>query len=424
MPTTQISTGLYLDKRRKTNQKTYPIKVRVSQQHIRKYYSIGLYSTVEDWKKITTTHPRGELKNLKDKANNELQKVCTFIINMKQFSFRRLEKDYFGKTPTDNILVHLFKVHIDALNAEGRISSGECYYNAMSSLKRFKESIRMEDITPKFLSNYEAWMLSKKNSITTVGIYLRSLRTIINIAKEQQLISGDDYPFGKRKYQIPQGRNIKKSLTQQEIEKIFNHKTCDFSSEDKAKDFWIFSYLANGMNIKDICKLKYKNLVHNLLLFQRAKTERFNRGAPIFVNVIVNPIMQKIISKWGNTNKSSENFIFPILPDDLSPKQEREAIKSFIKSVNNGMSKITTAVGIETRVTTYSARHSFATTLRNSGIPIGFIKESLGHKNIQTTEHYLDAYPEETRKKYIDSLTSFFGNDSEDDNSISEKPLT
>ena len=66
MAATQISIDLYLGKRRKTEQGTNPIKVRIYHQSTRKYYSIGLYTTVEDWKKIKISHPRGEIRNLKN----------------------------------------------------------------------------------------------------------------------------------------------------------------------------------------------------------------------------------------------------------------------------------------------------------------------------------------------------------------------
>jgi Arm DNA-binding domain len=79
----QISKGLYLDKRRATEKGTYPIKARVSQGKERKYYSIGLYVTKDDWQKIISSHTRGELKTIKDKANTELQKIVSFINQMK-----------------------------------------------------------------------------------------------------------------------------------------------------------------------------------------------------------------------------------------------------------------------------------------------------------------------------------------------------
>lgn len=104
---------------------------------------------------------------------------------------------------------------------------------------------------------------------------------------------------------------------------------------------------------------------------------------------------------------TEENFIFPILRDNCNYKQERESIKSFIKFINTGIRRICLAEGIVKHVTTYSARHSFATILRNSGIPIGFIKESLGHKNVQTTENYLNTYPEDAKRKYVGPLTDF-----------------
>jgi len=86
-------------------------------------------------------------------------------------------------------------------------------------------------ITPVFLNQYEAWMLNNGRSTTTVGIYLRSLRTIYNKGIEAGIVDKESYPFKKGKYQIPAGRNIKKALTIGEIQKIFEYPVKPFTSK-------------------------------------------------------------------------------------------------------------------------------------------------------------------------------------------------
>ena len=103
-------------------------------------------------------------------------------------------------------------------------------------------------------------MFDKGYSKTTIGIYVRQLRALFNEAIKQGLIKREKhYPFGRRKYVRPTRRNIKKSLTLQEVAKLYYYKpTCE--QEQWAKDFWAFSYLANGINTKDIALLKYRNI--------------------------------------------------------------------------------------------------------------------------------------------------------------------
>jgi integrase/recombinase XerD len=102
-------------------------------------------------------------------------------------------------------------------------------------------------------------MLNNGNTKTTVGIYTRNLRSIYNYGISKNVIKKDEnYPFGKRKYVIPSGSNKKKALSQNEVSLIYNYQTTANSPEDKAKDFWIFSYLCNGINFKDIALMKVK----------------------------------------------------------------------------------------------------------------------------------------------------------------------
>ncbi len=65
-------------------------------------------------------------------------------------------------------------------------------------------------------------MLQDGNSLTTVGIYIRPLRALFNQAIRDGIIAPESYPFGKGRYQIPAGRNVKKALSLNDIEKILN----------------------------------------------------------------------------------------------------------------------------------------------------------------------------------------------------------
>lgn len=113
-------------------------------------------------------------------------------------------------------------------------------------------NLKFSDITPDFLQDFENWMVNRGKSITTVGIYLRQLRAIINIAKEKGIIRPQDYPFGRRKYIIPGGNNMKKALNISQIKQIFEYQASTDTGMDKARDFWILSYLCNGINMMDL----------------------------------------------------------------------------------------------------------------------------------------------------------------------------
>ena len=247
-------------------------------------------------------------------------------------------------------------------------------------------------------------MLEKGKSKTTVGIYLRSLRAIFNRASIDKSL----YPFGegKGKYSIPTGKNIKKALTLEEIASIFHYQPEPGNTKEMARDYWIFIYLCNGLNVKDLCLLKRKNIEGDILKYERAKTKRSKNNAEKIV-VSLKPEAKAIIQKWGQPSINNESYVFPHLQKGLSVEREREIIQQLTKTINKYMKLIAKELEINKEVTTYFARHSFATILKNSGASMEFISEALGHSDMKTTKSYLSSFEAETIHKTTDALTAF-----------------
>ncbi|RDB06915.1 site-specific integrase [Runella aurantiaca] len=403
--------NVILDTRKEKNDGTYPLKLRITFNRARKYFNVGLPSlSLEDYKKLDSSKVRDPfLKDVKVNITARESRALDVFSQLNPFSFDEFEKLFFPKEDGavfSNVYT-AFDSYITKLKQQGRVSTATSYESAKNSLQQFKKKLMFEDITPDFLNSYERFMLASDKSSTTVGIYLRSLRTIYNQAIENGIIGREKYPFRKSKFQIPAGQNIKKALSLAELKQIFEYEAIPNSPEDKAKDFWIFSYLCNGINIKDICRLKYSNLDGDRIAFQRAKTEHTKKGNQKQIVVYLSEQAKAIITKWGNPNRLPSNYIFPILQPNIDPQRERELVQYLTKQVNKYMKRIVAELEIDKPVTTYAARHSFSTVLKRSGAPIEFISESLGHNSLKTTEHYLDSFEDDVKKKYAESLTNF-----------------
>ena len=248
-------------------------------------------------------------------------------------------------------------------------------------------------------------MLDKGNSISTVGIYLRSLRAIYNLQKIDRSV----YPFGKGsdKYIIPTSKNIKKALTIEEIGKIYSYQATPNSTKEMAKDYWIFLYLCNGMNVKDFSLLKWSNIDDKMLTYKRSKTERSQKEQK-HISVALKPESLAIIKKWGQPNIDTNAFIFPHLNEKMNPTQKRATYQQLTKTINKYVKQIAKEVGINKNITTYFARHSFATVLKRSGAKIEMISELLGHSNVNVTESYLDSFENDQIQEQTDVLTAGF----------------
>lgn len=246
-------------------------------------------------------------------------------------------------------------------------------------------------------------MLSKDNSKTTIGFYLRGIRALLNYAKEKGYSIPNPYPFGKGRYVIPKGVNIKKALDKDDIDKIKRY-TPQSRNEEMHRDYWLLSYYCNGINVKDIARLKFGNIQNTSIIINRAKTEYTSRAnsKPIVINSL--PEIKKIIQKWGNTQTLPSNYVFPILNAQLSEIEKEKKIAQTIQNINKNMKRIADQLQLNKLVTTYVARHSFATILKRGGVPIAYISESLGHSNIAVTENYLGSFDDESRKKFAKLL--------------------
>lgn len=405
-----VSTAIILDKRKVRKDKRHQVKLRITHQRTQKYYSTKFILTDEEFESVISLKPRGDFKEIKLAIAAIEEKARDVIKNLPEFTFEAFEKHF--KSPNGKAtLTTYYEAYIKQLNNEGRAGTVQNYQSSINSLKKFtdKEIIHFSEITPSLLIRYENWMLKEGNSISTVGFYIRPLRAIFNKAIRDKAISEIIYPFGKDKFQIPTGRNIKKALTIEDIERVYNYPTLPNTPEDRAKDLWFFSYLCNGINIKDICKLKYQNINFDEgeISFVRAKTERTRRQniKPV-VAVITNEI-KDIIDKWGNRPRKPETYVFPILTNDLVPEQEFARIRQATKTINKYMKRIGEALGLKLTLTTYTARHSYSTILKQSGVPIEFISESLGHSDLKTTENYLDSFSNESKKEVVKQLLNF-----------------
>jgi integrase len=290
----------------------------------------------------------------------------------------------------------------------GSIGSALNYQRTYRSLVQFKGNVLLKEITVAYLYQFEKWMLDRQVSKTSVGIILRPLRTIFNEAIEDGIIKRDKhYPFGRRRYQIPASRNLKKALTRSEIKEIYYYQpSCEV--QQRAKAYWIFCYLANGMNVKDMVHLKYKNIQGDYLIFERAKTDRTTRMNSRAITVYLTEDLKKIIETYGTKSQRHKNeYIFPIMRQGLSLLEEFDLVNSIRKFINRNMEKIGKDLGIEKRITTIVTRHSFSTQLKRAGVSTEYIQEALGHTNKTTTENYLDSFEKEIKKEYASKLTAF-----------------
>lgn len=341
-----------------------------------------------------------------------------------KFSFEAFAKGIAAPPPEGNKKVGSLTADMSEYAARLRrtdnIGDANLYESAVVSLARFtnKDEVLYDDVTVDFLNRYEAWMLREgkaaqpkkgKNgqlmkrpgtpaSITTVGMYLRQVRSMFNISKT----SDRHYPFGEGGYTIPSSRNIKKALSKEDIGKIISYEPKS-PGEGQARDLWLFSYLSNGINFLDMLSIKWDSFSQRdmTIQFVRSKTKGTKKSRLSNVQIDLFPISIEIIERWGD--KRNE-YIFPFFSKDMTVERKKEVNSQVVKNTNKYMRRIAEALGITADITTYTARHSFATILMRSEAPLAFIQGKLDHGSLNTTQNYLGSFESDQAKKYLANL--------------------
>lgn len=407
LSTRGLSMYALLDQRRPNTKGTFPIRIRIMLNSLYRDYGTKQYASAEEFIKITNGHPKGTAADIKIEVLALLERAYSIIQDVDPFSFAKFNDVYLNKQSNDrNNIYNWYEDKIKELKANGQLGTALTYEYSKKSLQDFTKSeiLTFDKITPKFLEKYERQM----SNPTTVGIYLRPLRHIFNLAIDHTSGFLHDYPFKRKshetnKYKIPSPRNIKKALTKLEIKSIYEYKAEKGSSEAFYKDIWLFSYFANGINMKDICKLQYKNIKGTSIEFRRAKTERSNKNTKP-ITILLTEDLNGIINEYGTKPKVKENYIFTFLKPTMSKEKEMAAIKQATKQTNKYIRKVAENLEIKAEISFYWARHSFATILKNAGVAPSFIGESMGHSSLKTTEDYFGSFESEQRKDNIGKL--------------------
>ena len=337
-------------------------------------------------------HSPKKNKEIKIQLNFLELKAKSIVHSLPNFSFEAFVREFYNTSYKKvETLEGLYKSIIDEKMKNGNIGTAGSYQSCIRIMKLYKPNVSFIDLTPDFLKKFQNYMLGNNRSITTVGIYFRTLRAVINVAIQKKILHQDFYPFGRGKFIIPKSANPKRSLTNNEIQDFFNYvpKT-NLSMEDRAKDFWILSYLCNGMNLKDILLLKKKDIKGEFLYFVREKTKNSSSN-PEFVEVPLLVEAERIINKWRCSDLNNL-YLFPFIKPEMTAINIFKTVQQFIKLTNKYTKLIGTSLGLPYILTTYWARHSFSKAMADSGQPIMYISKCLNHKKITTTQNYLNSF--------------------------------
>ncbi len=403
-PKTTLSFFLDTRYKKKATDK-YPLKLRVNFKGERLYLNLNYDLSEDEFNSIISQKVRGRLLDIQLRIEADKAKANSIIESMQTFNFSTF-KQLMSINQTTQTLDWYFSRYIAKIADEDRIGTSTSYQTAYNVLKAyFGSKFSFQHITPTLLRNFENDYLAKGKSIATVALYLRSLRAVYNDAKSEGSISEADYPFGRKKYIIPTSGKRNVGISKAQVLEIHQYQF-EEPIRNFYKDMWLFCFHCNGLNFKDIAYLKYANIVNGVLTFTREKARLTSRKAAKIISLNLNKNALEIIAKWGNADKKKNNFLFPILTDEMDVKTKFRTYRQLTKMISNTSTIISNEKGWPFEVKYQHARHSFSNLLQTEEQPIHVIQQALGHSDYKTTEHYLRSL-EESKRKQISSFTEF-----------------
>lgn len=280
--------------------------------------------------------------------------------------------------------------HIECLRQEGRYSTAHVYSSALRSFSLFcgTKSIAFSKINRGNLKRYSDYLLASHLKLNTISTYMRMLRCIYNKGVDAR--KAPYVPGLFRDVFTGVDTRQKKALPTDELNTLLNKDPgTDELRNTQAIANLMFQFC--GMPFTDLVHLEKSNLKQGLLVYNRIKT-----GTPMSVEVLESA-KDKITLLRNNRFQNSPDrpdYLFNILSGEYKRTEEEgyREYQSALSHFNNNLKKLAKRLKIQSSITSYSLRHSWATTAKYRGVPIEMISESLGHKSIKTTQIYLKGF--------------------------------
>lgn len=404
------SANILLDKRVPDKTGFYRVKLRITNNNTQAYISLPYKLKLQDW----------------DDRNNKIRKSCTYYNYLKENIYFQDYKNSFDDflldiSKSNNIRIYTASdLKAKFLNINNSVNIGDLfnefikiklkdnpgsstaglYQLTLSHIEKFKgkTDFSIELVTPDFLNDFDIF-LKKTNKTNSRGIHMRNLRAIYNHAIQNNILSYANYPF--RNFKIKTEKTLHRVIDIDLLRKLFNHVS-HVKQRNTALDIFKLCFYLVGINIKDLLYLKHDCIDNGRVYYSRFKT-----GANYNIKII--PEAQELIDK----HKGKE-YLLNFLENKLtkSPENRLKFMHNDITNTTNKRLKLILEkeLNIPIKISTYFARHSWATIAMQSGISKDIIKISLGHKSNDVTGIYIE-YPYDVVDKANDAVMQNFRSD-------------
>lgn len=299
------------------------------------------------------------------------------------------------KNAKDDLRLYIPEV-IGMLKREGKFPAMHVYACTLRSYEKFcaeerhpkniTASLSMQEIfTPERLKEYEDWLAGQQSSPNTISTYMRTLQAVYNRWMSPG-IEGYNPVLFKDVYTKVESRT-KRALTAEQMEQLRN---TDFSvlalRQQQVLTYFLLMFMLRGMPFIDLAHLRKSDLRNRRITYRRHKTGKL-------MVVDVPPDAMRLLQKYRD--KTDSEYLFPLLHGGLFMEEHHHRYQETLRHFNRELARLMKQLLPGVSVSSYTARHTWATLAYHSGVPVGLISQSLGHSSIRVTMTYLKPFDAE-----------------------------
>ena len=299
------------------------------------------------------------------------------------------------KNAKDDLRLYIPEV-IGMLKREGKFPAMHVYACTLRSYEKFcaeerhpkntTASLSMQEIfTPERLKEYEDWLAGQQSSPNTISTYMRTLQAVYNRWMSPG-IEGYNPVLFKDVYTKVESRT-KRALTAEQMEQLRN---TDFSvltlRQQQVLTYFLLMFMLRGMPFIDLAHLRKSDLRNRRITYRRHKTGKL-------MVVDVTPDSMRLLQKYRD--KTDSEYLFPLLHGGLFMEEHHHRYQETLRHFNRELARLMKQLLPGVSVSSYTARHTWATLAYHSGVPVGLISQSLGHSSIRVTMTYLKPFDAE-----------------------------
>lgn len=299
------------------------------------------------------------------------------------------------KNAKDDLRLYIPEV-IGMLKREGKFPAMHVYACTLRSYEKFcaeerypkntTASLSMQEIfTPERLKEYEDWLAGQQSSPNTISTYMRTLQAVYNRWMSPG-IEGYNPVLFKDVYTKVESRT-KRALTAEQMEQLRN---TDFSvltlCQQQVLTYFLLMFMLRGMPFIDLAHLRKSDLRNRRITYRRHKTGKL-------MVVDVPPDAMRLLQKYRD--KTDSEYLFPLLHGGLFMEEHHHRYQETLRHFNRELARLMKQLLPGVSVSSYTARHTWATLAYHNGVPVGLISQSLGHSSIRVTMTYLKPFDAE-----------------------------